>query len=174
MKAAGVGEPALTARNVVSTRTDARASVTGRPHALRFAAGLATAALTGGLLVAVNIGSVIGWSLEGGAPASGWLGIAMGVVVGGILGGIGDGIQRRASIPRIVAPHRTAPHRVNLVTKGPRGCSASGNVSLSSNTIVSSSRLSVDAGGKLKIDGTVDVNGKVAAGCFAGSGVGLI
>lgn len=67
-----------------------------------------------------------------------------------------------------------AVHRVNLVTKGPRGCSTSGNVSLSSNTTVSSSRLSIDAAGKLTIDGTVDLNGKVTAGCFTGSGIGLV
>ena len=75
-----------------------------RPHALWFAAGSATAAVTGGLLAALYIASVIGWSLEGRAPASAWLGIVMGVLVGGIVGGIGIGIQRRASIPRIVAP----------------------------------------------------------------------
>jgi hypothetical protein len=40
--------------------------------------------------------------------------------------------------------------------------------------IMSSSRLSVDAAGKLTIDGTVDVNGKVTAGCFTGSGSGLV
>ena len=60
------------------------------------------------------------------------------------------------------------------MTKGTRGCGASGNVSLSSNRTVSSSRLSVDAAGKLTIDGTVDLNGKVTAGCFAGSGSGLV
>jgi hypothetical protein len=104
MEAAGEREPALTARNVVSERTDARTSTTGRPHALWLAAGSATAAVTGGLLAALYIASVIGWCLEGRAPASGLLGIVMGVVVGGIVGGIGIGIQRRASIPRIVAP----------------------------------------------------------------------
>lgn len=65
-------------------------------------------------------------------------------------------------------------HRVSLVTSGARGCSTSGNVLLSTNTTVSSSRLSVDAAGKLTIDGTVDLNGKVTAGCFAGSGSGLV
>jgi hypothetical protein len=67
-----------------------------------------------------------------------------------------------------------AVHRVSLVTSGARGCGTSGNVSLSNNTTVSSSRLSVDAAGKLTINGTVDVNGKVTAGCFTGSGSGLI
>ena len=88
----------------MSTRTDATTSTTGHPHALWFAAGPATAAVTGGLLAAFNIASVIGWQLEGRAPASGWLGIVMGVVVGGIFGGIGIGIQGRVSIRRIVAP----------------------------------------------------------------------
>jgi len=104
MGAAGEREPAPTARNVVSTRTDARTLATGRPPALWFAAGSATAAVTGGLLAAFNIASVIGWQLEGRAPASGWFGIVTGVVVGGIFGGIGIGIQRRMSSPRIVAP----------------------------------------------------------------------
>ena len=104
MEAAGEREPALTARNLVSTRTDARTSRTGHPHALWFAAGSATAAVTGGLLAALYIASVIGWSVEGRAPASGWLGIVMGVVVGGIFGGIGIGTQRRVSFLRIVAP----------------------------------------------------------------------
>ncbi|HEY8912613.1 hypothetical protein [Lacisediminihabitans sp.] len=67
-----------------------------------------------------------------------------------------------------------AVHRVSLVTTGPRGCSTSGNVSLSNNTTLSSSLLSVDAAGKLTIDGTVDVNGKVTAGCFTGSGAGVV
>ena len=58
----------------MGTRTDARASLTGHPHTLWFAAGSATAAVTGGLLAAVDIASVMGWSLEGKAPASGWLG----------------------------------------------------------------------------------------------------
>lgn len=53
-----------------------------------------------------------------------------------------------------------AVHRVSLVTSGARGCSTSGNVSLSNNTTVSSSRLSADAAGKPTIDGTVDVNGR--------------
>lgn len=68
------------------------------------AAGSPTAAVTGGLLAALYIASAIGWSLEGRAPGSGWLGIVMGVVVGGIVGGIGIGVQRRASIPWVVAP----------------------------------------------------------------------
>ena len=88
----------------MSTRTDATTSTTGHPHALWFAAGSATAAVTGGLLAAFYIAAVIGWPVEGGAPASGWIGIVMGVVVGGIFGGIGIGIQRRVSSPRIVAP----------------------------------------------------------------------
>ena len=104
MEASGEREPALTARYVVSTRTDARASTAGRPHALWFAAGLATAAVTGGLPAALYIASVIGWLVEGRAPASEWLGIVMGVVVGGIFGGIGISIQRRVSFLRIVAP----------------------------------------------------------------------
>ena len=88
----------------MSTRTDATTSTTGHPHALWFAAGSATAAVTGSLLAAFYIAAVIGWSVEGRAPASGWIGIVMGVVVGGIFGGIGIGIQRRVSSPRIVAP----------------------------------------------------------------------
>ena len=104
MEASGEREPALTARCVVSTRTDARTSTSGRPHALWFAAGLATAAVTGGLPAALYIASVIGWLVEGRAPASGWFGIVLGVVVGGIFGGIGIGIQRRVSFLRIVAP----------------------------------------------------------------------
>ena len=95
MEAAGEREPGLTARNVVSTRSDATTSTTGHPHALWFAAESATAAVTGGLLAAFYIAAVIGWPVEGGAPASGWIGIVMGVVVGGIFGGIGIGIQRR-------------------------------------------------------------------------------
>ena len=104
MEAVGGREPALTARYAVSTRTDARTLVSGRPHALWFAAGSATAAVTGGLSAALYIASVIGWLVEGRAPASGWLGIVVGVVVGGIFGGIGIGIQRRVSFLRIVAP----------------------------------------------------------------------
>lgn len=92
----------------MSTRTDATTSTTGHPHALWFAAGPATAAVTGGLLAAFYIAAVIGWPVEGrapaSAPASGWAGIVMGVVVGGIFGGIGIGIQGRVSIRRIVAP----------------------------------------------------------------------
>ncbi|WP_354575141.1 hypothetical protein [Frigoribacterium sp. UYMn621] len=88
----------------MSQRTDARGSTTGRPHVVWFAAGSASAAVTGGLLAALYITSAIGWSLEGRSPGSGWLGIVMGVVVGGIVGGIGIGIQRRASIPRVSAP----------------------------------------------------------------------
>ena len=88
----------------MSTRTDARASTSGHPLAIWFAAGSATAAVTGGLSAALYIASVIGWLVEGRAPASGWLGIVMGVVVGGIFGGIGIGIQRRGSFLRIVAP----------------------------------------------------------------------
>jgi len=64
--------------------------------------------VTGGLLAAFYIAAVIGWPVEGrapaSAPASGWAGIVMGVVVGGIFGGIGIGIQGRVSIRRIVAP----------------------------------------------------------------------
>jgi|GEM_PF-5740030 len=86
MEAAGEREPGLTARNVVSTRSDATTSTTGQPHALWFAAESATAAVTGGLLAAFYIASVIGWPVEGRAPApapaSGWAGIVMGVVVG--------------------------------------------------------------------------------------------
>ena len=104
MEAAGESELALTARYAVSTRTDARTSTSGRPHALWFAAGSATAAVTGGLSAALYIASVNGWLAEGRAPASGWLGIVTGVVVGGIFGGIGIGIQRRVSFLRIVAP----------------------------------------------------------------------
>jgi len=108
MEAAGEREPGLTARNVVSTRSDATTSTTGQPHALWFAAESATAAVTGGLLAAFYIASVIGWPVEGRAPApapaSGWAGIVMGVVVGGNFGGIGIGIQGRVSIRRIVAP----------------------------------------------------------------------
>lgn len=104
MEAVGECEPALKVRNVVRTRTDSRTSIAGRAHALWFAAGSASAAVTGGLLAALYIASAIGWSLEGRTPASGWLGIVMGIVVGGIVGGIGIGIQRRAAISRIVAP----------------------------------------------------------------------
>jgi hypothetical protein len=104
MERAGESGPALTARNVVSERTDARTSTTGRPHVVWLAAGSASAAVTGGLLAAHYIASAIGWSLEGRSPGSEWLGIVMGVVVGGIVGGIGFGIQHRASIPRIGAP----------------------------------------------------------------------
>lgn len=104
MNAAGRRVPAARARNVISTRTDASSSTTGRPRALWFAAGAATAAVTGGLLAVVYIAFVIGWALEGRAPASAWFGIVMGVVVGGIVGGIAIGIQRRASIPWFVAP----------------------------------------------------------------------
>ena len=64
-EAAGESEPALTARYVVSTRTDARTSTSGRPHALSFAAGSATAAVTDGLLAALYIASVVGWPAEG-------------------------------------------------------------------------------------------------------------
>lgn len=67
-----------------------------------------------------------------------------------------------------------AEHRVSLVTSGPRGCGTTGNVSLSSNTTESSSRLSVDAAGRLTINGTTEVNGKVTAGCFTGSGAGIV
>lgn len=88
----------------MGTRIEVRTSTSGRPAALWFAAGSATAAVTGGLSAALYIASVIGWPAEGRAPASGWLGIVMGVVVGGIFGGIGIGIQRRVSFLRIVAP----------------------------------------------------------------------
>lgn len=88
----------------MGTRIEVRTSTSGRPAALWFAAGSATAAVTGGLSAALYIASVIGWLAEGRAPASGWLGIVMGVVVGGIFGGIGIGIQRRVSFLRIVAP----------------------------------------------------------------------
>ena len=63
-------------------------------------------------------------------------------------------------------------HRVCIVTKGIRGCGSTGNVVLSSNTKVTSSRLSVDAAGKMTIDGIVDVNEKVTASCLSGSGPG--
>jgi hypothetical protein len=96
--------PASRARNVISTRTDTSSSTTGRTRALWFTAGAAVAAVTGGLLAALYIAFVIGWSLEGRAPASGWFGIGMGVIVGGIVGGIAIGIQTRTSIPRPVAP----------------------------------------------------------------------
>lgn len=86
------------------TPTDARTSTTDRTQAVSLAAGSATAAVTGGLLAALYIASAVGWSLEDRTPGSGWLGIVMGVVVGGIVGGIGIGMQRRASIPRVVAP----------------------------------------------------------------------
>jgi hypothetical protein len=74
MEAAGELVPAMTASNVISTRTDASTSTTGRPRALWFVAGSATAAVTGGLLAVLYIASVIGWSLEGRAPARrfGW------------------------------------------------------------------------------------------------------
>ena len=65
-------------------------------------------------------------------------------------------------------------HRVNLLTKRTRGCSVSGNVTLSSNGTVNSSRLSIGATGKLEIDETIDVSETVTAGCLTGSSVGLI
>ena len=67
-----------------------------------------------------------------------------------------------------------AVHRVSIVTKGIRGCGSTGNVVLSSNTKVTSSQLSVDAAGKLTIDGIVDVNGKVTASCLSASGYGTV
>ena len=64
-----------------------------------------------------------------------------------------------------------AVHRVSIiVTKGIRGCASTGNVVLSSNTKVTSSQVSVDAAGKLTIDGIVDVNGKVTASGLSGLG----
>ena len=104
MEAADERLPALTARYVMSTRIEVRTSTSGRLAPLWFAAGSATGAVAGGLSAALYIASVIGWLVEGRAPASGWLGIVMGVVVGGIFGGIGIGIQRRVSFLRIVAP----------------------------------------------------------------------
>jgi hypothetical protein len=104
MEAAGERVSAMRARQVISTRIEASISTTGRPRALWFAAGAATAAVTGGLLATLYIASVIGWSLEGRAPAAGWFSIGIGFIVGGIVGAITIGIQRRASIPWLVAP----------------------------------------------------------------------
>ncbi len=67
-----------------------------------------------------------------------------------------------------------AVHRVSIVTKGARICGSAGSVSLSNNTTQVNSHLSVDAAGKLIINGVVDLNGKTTAGCFAGSGSGLV
>lgn len=67
-----------------------------------------------------------------------------------------------------------ATHRVSIVTKGNRNCGTAGNVSFSTNTTSTGSHLSVDAAGTLTVNGVVDLNGKVTAGCFVGSGSGII
>lgn len=73
-------------------------------HSSWFASGAATAAVTGGLSAAAYLASFIGWSLEARTPASGLLGIGVPAIAGGIAGGLAIGIQRRASIPRFIAP----------------------------------------------------------------------
>jgi hypothetical protein len=133
MEAAGAREPALTARNVVSTRTDASTSLTGRPHALWFAAGSATAAVSGGLLAALYIASVIGWSLEGRAPVSGWLGIVMGVAGLNAFGNAIDSFVGDSATTRILGTYRGNPAILNynastaqVVVQGTDGAFISG------------------------------------------------
>jgi hypothetical protein len=97
----------MMARNVnqeVSTRAEAGGTTSGGPRASWFAAGATTAAVTGGLFATLHLAFVIGWSLEGRTSASGWLVIGVGAIAGGIAGGLAIGIQRRASIPWLVAP----------------------------------------------------------------------
>ncbi|WP_314430618.1 hypothetical protein [Microbacterium lacticum] len=68
------------------------------------AASLAAAATTGGLVAILYLASAIGWTIEGRAPASGWVAIVAGVVAGAVAGGVAIGIQRRRAMPRIAAP----------------------------------------------------------------------
>ena len=63
------------------------------------------------------------------------------------------------------------PHIVNLVVPGTRTCGTVNGVNLSAATGSDAlTTVNVDAAGKLTVNGTSTIAGKVADGCFAGSG----
>lgn len=68
------------------------------------AASLTSAAATGGLVAILYLASAIGWTIEGRAPASGWVAVVAGVAAGSVAGGVAIGIQRQRAWPRIAAP----------------------------------------------------------------------
>lgn len=62
--------------------------------------GLVSAAV----IALLYLASVIGWGMDGRAPASGWIAIALAAVVGALAGGSAVAAQRSLGAPRVVAP----------------------------------------------------------------------
>ncbi|KQQ03356.1 MULTISPECIES: hypothetical protein [unclassified Rathayibacter] len=78
-----------------------------RPGAL---IGLVSAAVIAFLYLV----SVVGWGMDGRAPASGWVAIVAAALVGALAGGVAIGTQRALGAPRVLAP-LVAPVLVALV-----------------------------------------------------------